>query len=146
MVFPNLALRYDWLSRFKYILYNTITVWASNSTWKVKHYLEISLLSLYHVFTQPCIEVQLAFKSGFSVGNYQLVVWLPIGSLFANHNTMVFCRQLYQDKGTVGCFMVLGGDISTAAGCYHVFGGSNNPRTGSAAYHGRCHLSEMEFW
>ena len=34
---------------------------------------------------------------------------------------MVFVAD-NQNEGTFGCFMVLGSDISTAAGCYHVFG------------------------
>jgi len=63
MFSPNLALRYDWLSRVAFL-------WGTTN-W-------------YSSLTTNC--------------------------LFVDHNTMFFVAN-YQDKGTSGCFMVLGSDF-----------------------------------
>ena len=62
-------------------------------------------------------------KIGFSTGYSQLVVWLPIGSWYANHNSMVVWPRL-TGYGGIYFICVLESDISMAAGCYHVFGGA----------------------
>ncbi len=120
MGLPNLALRYDWLSRFKYIKY------CMGFSFNLKSEIlprDISLLYPLTCFRPTLHWGTIGFQEWLFCGELPIgtLVWLPIVCLL----TITPCFLSPTTKirvlpGVSWCWEVI---FSTVAGCYHVFNG-----------------------